>query len=168
MSDFKARTQLTILHYLSKTEVSITHLDKLRLFTLKIRLFQKPQLSFMYDMNQCLTKIILNSLWITFMIFMRYSLPQKNMSLWTQELEKQYQFNQKMNQITVHYNSKQNSKTSIACVPTNQGPPLTRPVLCPQWQITKRKGKDLFINLSSQKVSGFVHVQLLYLLNLPE
>ena len=104
-------------------------------------------------------KFILNTLWIPFMTFMRYSHPQKNTSMDSRTWKT----------VLVYLdNESQKTKTSTFRVPTNPDPPLTRPLLYPQWQITERKAKDLLINLSSYKVSGFVHVQLLYLLNLHE
>lgn len=56
-------------------------------------MFNKPECPLMYNMNQCCTKIILNTPWMTFIIFMRYFHLQKSMNLWTQKPEQQSKFN---------------------------------------------------------------------------
>lgn len=52
-------------------------------------MFKKLEFPLIHNMNQCCTKIILNTLWTT-SIFMRCYHLQKNLNLWTQESEKQY------------------------------------------------------------------------------
>lgn len=77
MSDFEARTQFIIPCCLSKIEVFSTHLDKVICLKKHTHVCEKPQFRLTHTINQW-AKIIINTLWTTFMTFRRYFHPHES------------------------------------------------------------------------------------------